>query len=131
MPSPQSLDVAWDYFYLIAESDDLPNRHFWPVDRCVSQQTADKWIREGGVGESKVVQWFNCGERDRIIWKVVAEPGLYNASWLLLSEFDASLTHHNLRLTELPTEYNILYQALSLLGQRHGPERVRLVLWFS
>jgi hypothetical protein len=131
MPSPQSSDVAWDYFYLINESNELPNKYFWPAHRCVSQAIADKWIRERGVSESEVVQWFNCGGQDRIIWRAIAEPGLYNASWLLLSEFDASLAHHNLRLGELPTEYSILHQALSLLVQGHGPERVRLVLWFS
>jgi hypothetical protein len=130
MPSPQSLVVAESYFYLVAAPPDLPDPHFWPAHRCVAPGTAEEWARQRGVVTSEVVQWFNCGPRDRT-WQVVAEPGLYNASWLLLPEFDVALAHHRLRLEELPAEYSIVRQALALLGQQHGEERVRLVVWFS
>jgi hypothetical protein len=130
MPSPQSLTVAQSYSYLVAVPSDPPDPYFWPTHRCVTPATAEEWVRERGAVESEVLQWFNCGPRDRS-WRVVSEPGLYNASWLLLPEFDAALAHHGLRLEELPVEYDILRYALSALGQRHSPERVRLVVWFS
>jgi hypothetical protein len=130
MPSPQSLDVAQNYFYLVATPPDLPDQYFWPAHRCVAPGTAEQWARQRGAVTSEVIQWFNCGPRDRT-WQVVAEPGLYNSSWLLLPEFDAALAHHGLRLEDLPVEFSIVRQALSLLGQQHGAERVRLVLWFS
>jgi hypothetical protein len=130
MPSPQSLVVAQSYFYLVVAPPDLPDQHFWPAHRCVAPGRAEEWARQRGAVRSQVVQWFNCEPRDRT-WQVVAEPGLYNASWLLLPEFDAAVAHHGLRLEELPAEYSIVRQALSLLGQQHGEERIRLVVWFS
>lgn len=130
MPSPQSLTVAQNYFYLVTPPTDFPDHCFWPAHRCITPVTAAEWVKRHGVAESQVVQSFNCGPQPRR-WRVVAEPGLYNASWLSLPEFDAALSHHRLRLKELPVEYSILYQALSLLGQRHGTDRVRLVVWFS
>jgi hypothetical protein len=130
MPSPQSLTLAWNYFYLVTEPSAPPDQNFWPAHRCVPPRTAEEWVRDHGAGESQVLQWFNCGPRPRT-WRVVSEPVLYNASWVLLPEFDAALAHHGLRLQELPVEYTIVRQALIQLGQRHGSKRVRLVVWFS
>jgi hypothetical protein len=129
MPSPQSLDVAWNYFFLVAEPSDPPDKYFWQAHRCISPTEADYWVKNRGAGESKVLQWFNCGPAERT-WRVVADPVLHNASWLLLPEFDASLAHHGLRLEELPVEYSIVRNALSMLGRQRGTERVRLVFWF-
>jgi hypothetical protein len=131
MPSPRSLAVAQSYFYLVAAPPDLPDRHFWPAHRCVPPGTAEGWVRERGALTSEVRQWFNWRPPRPCTWQVVADPVLYNASWLLLPEFDAALAHHGLRLEGLPVEYSVVRQALSLLGRRHGRERVRLVIWFS
>ena len=45
--------------------------------------------RSKGCHEAEFFQWFNCGPEGRV-WRVVSEPGLYNASWLRLDEFDAA-----------------------------------------
>ena len=58
-------------------------------------------------------------------------PGLYNASWLHLNEFDAAPEHHGLNLVALPVKYSIIRAAQSQLVEQHGPERVKLVVWFS
>jgi hypothetical protein len=130
MPSPCSAAVGWDYFHVVAEAPELPNRHFWPEHRCVSPQLAAEWLRNEGCHEANFVQWFNCGPKNRV-WRVVSAPGLYNASWLRLNEFDAALKHHGLEIKALPIECRIVREAFSLLVEEHGPERVRLVVWFS
>lgn len=130
LPSPCSLAVGWDYFRLVADPPVLPDRHFWPEWRCVSSAVAAQWLQKEGCHEAKFVQWFNCEPEGRV-WRVVSVPGRYNASWLLLDEFDAALKHHGLDLTMLPVEHRIIRAALSQLAERHGPARVRLVVWFS
>lgn len=130
IPSPCSLTVAWEYFYLIADASGPPDPHFWPEHRCVSTEVAERWRQEHGCHESRILQWFNCGPIERM-WRVVSEPKLYNASGLRLDEFDAALAHHRLNLAALPVEYQIVRSAMSLLVQKHGPQRVRLVVWFS
>ncbi len=130
MPSPRSLTVAQDYFFLVADPADPPNEHFWPAHRCVSPAEAEEWLESKGSHESEMIQWFNCEPGGRV-WRVVSEPGLYNATWLRPNEFDAALRYHDLEPEELPVEYTILRHAMSLLGERNGPERVRMVLWFS
>ena len=130
MPSPCSLDVGWDYFRLIADPPRLPNHHFWPEWRWVSAAVAAEWLQDQGCHEAEFLQWFNCGPGGRV-WRVVSAPGLYNASWLRLDEFDAALEYHALDLMTLPVEYRILRAVLSLLVEQHGRERVRLVIWFS
>jgi hypothetical protein len=76
------------------------------------------------------MQWVNCEPEGRV-WRVVSAPGLYNASWLRIDEFDAALKHHGLNLTGLPIEYRIIRAALSQLVEERGLTRVRLVVWFS
>src|SRR5579884_3362369 len=44
MPSPQSLAVAWSYFYLVAPASAPPDRYFWPAHRCVAPGTAEEWV---------------------------------------------------------------------------------------
>ena len=127
MPSPCSAAVGWDYFYVVAEPPDLPNRHFWPERRCVPSAVAAGWVRDQGCQEAEFVQWFN-GRRS---WRVVSEPGLYNASWLGPAEFDAALRHHGLHLAGLPVEYRVIRTAIGLLAEQYGSSRVRLVVWFS
>jgi hypothetical protein len=130
IPSPCSAAVGWDYFRLIADPPNLPDRHFWPEWRCISAKVAAEWLRDKGCHEAEFLQWFNCEPEGRV-WRVVSEPGLYNASWLRLDEFDAALKHHGLNLLGLPVEYRIIRVALSQLVEQHGQERVRLVIWFS
>jgi hypothetical protein len=65
------------------------------------------------------------------VWRVVSLPGLYNASWLRPTEFNAALEHHGLDPDGLPVEYRIIRAALAQLVEQHGPQRVRLVIWFS
>jgi hypothetical protein len=130
MPAPCSLSVGWNYFYLVAEPSDPPNRHFWPERKCVTPTVATEWLRHKNCHEAQFFQWFNCGPRGRV-WRVVSEPELYNASWLRLDEFAAALKHHDLKLAELPVEYRIIRSALSQLVEQHGLQRVRLVVWFS
>jgi hypothetical protein len=130
MPSPCSPAVGWEYFRLVAEPPNLPNHHFWPERRCVSPAVAAEWLGNKGCHEARIFQWFNCEPEGRV-WRVVSAPGLYNASWLRLSEFDAALKQHGLRLAALPVEHRISRAALSVLGDRHGLERARLVAWFS
>jgi hypothetical protein len=127
MPSPCSSAVGQDYFYLVAEPPDLPNRYFWPADRCVPPDVAAAWVRDQGCHEATFLQWVN-GDRT---WRVVSEPGLYNASCLRPDEFDAALRHHRLNLAELPAEYRIIRSAMAQLAEQYGPARVRLVVWFS
>jgi hypothetical protein len=130
MPSPCSHAVGWEYFCLVADPPNLPNCHFWPEARCVSSAVAGEWLREKGCQEAEFLQWFNCEPEGRV-WRVVSKPGLYNASWLRLDEFDAALKHHGLKLATMPVEYRIIRTALSLLVEEHGRERVRLIVWFS
>ncbi|MBI1900383.1 MAG: hypothetical protein HYS13_04610 [Planctomycetia bacterium] len=130
MPSPQSLTVAQDFFFLIADRGRPPDRYFWPAHRCVEPHVAEEWASSQKCVRSEVLQWFNC-QPEGIVWPVISEPGLYNASWLLLHEFDAALEHHGLQLATQPVEYTILRTAMSLLADKRGAERVRLVLWFS
>jgi hypothetical protein len=130
MPAPCSPAVGWDYYYLVAEPPNLPNGHFWPARRCVSPDVAAAWVRDQGCHEAAFLQWFNCDPGGRL-WRVVSEPGLYNASWLRPDEFDAALRHHRLNLAELPIEYHIIRSAMAQLAERYGPARVRLVVWFS
>jgi hypothetical protein len=130
MPSPCSLAVGWDYFRLVCDPPNRPNPHFWPDWRCVSSAVAAKWLRDRRCHEAEFLQWINCEPGGRL-WRVVSEPGLYNASWLRFGEFDAALEHHGLELAALPVEYRIIRAALSQLVEQHGPERVRLVVWFS
>jgi hypothetical protein len=93
-------------------------------------RVAEDWLTKEGCHEAEFVQWFNCGPKHRV-WRVVSAPGLYNASCLRLDEFDDSLKHHSLDLKDLPVEYRIVRAAMSMLVDEHGPERVRLVVWFS
>jgi hypothetical protein len=130
MPSPCSSSVGQDYFRLVADPPDLPDPYFWPEWRCVSAASAAEWTRQKGCHEAKFLQWFNCEPAGRL-WRVVSEPGHYNASWLRLDEFDAALEHHGLELPALPVEYRIIRGALAELMAEHSRERVRLVLWFS
>jgi hypothetical protein len=130
MPSPCSQSVGWDYFRLVAEPPNMPNCYFWPEWRCVSPALAAEWLRAKGCHEAEVLQWFNCEPEGRV-WRVVSQPGLYNASWLRLDEFDAALKHHGLELAALPVEYRIIRSALAQLVEQYGPKRVRLVIWFS
>jgi hypothetical protein len=130
MPSPCSPSVGWDYFRLVADSPDLPNSYFWPEWRCVSSAVATEWLRDKGCKEANFFQWVNCAPEGRV-WRVVSEPGNYNASWLRLDEFDAALEHHGLELGGLPVEYRIIRAALSQLDEQHSRERVRLVIWFN
>jgi hypothetical protein len=130
IPSPCSLAVGWDYYRLIADPSDLPDGHFWPKWRCVSSAVAAEWVREKRSHEAEFLQWFNC-EPGGLTWRVVSEPGFYNASWLWPDEFDAALHHHGLGLAGLPVEYRIIRSALAQLAEQCGPQRVRLVLWFS
>lgn len=130
MPTPCSPAVGWAYFYLVAEPTNLPNRYFWPEWRCVSPPVAADWLRNKGCHEAEFFQWFNCEPQGRV-WRVVSEPGLYNASWLRLDEFDAALKHRGLMVVALPVEYRIIRAALLQLTDQYGQERVRLVVWFG
>lgn len=131
MPSPCSQAVGWNYFYLITESSDLPNEHFWPAWRCVTPEMAAAWVRDRGCHEAEFLQWIACWPPEGRTWRVVSAPSQYNASWLNADEFDAALAHHGLELQKLPVEYRILRSALSLLIETHGQQRVRLIVWFS
>jgi hypothetical protein len=130
MPLPCSPAVGWDYFRLVADPPVLPDRHFWPEWRCVSSVAASEWLRRESSCEAEFFQWFNCEPEGRV-WRVVSQPGLYNASWLRPDEFNAALEHHGLDLATLPVEYRILHSALSQLAEQQGSERVRLIVWFS
>jgi hypothetical protein len=131
MPMPCGPEVAHDYYRLVAEPPDLPNDYFWPNDRCVSPAQASEWLRTGKCHESEAFQHFNCPPCGPLWWPVVSTPGLHNASWLRLDEFDTSLAHHGLELSALRVEYRVLRAAFSLLVDEYGLSRVRLVLWFS
>ncbi len=130
MPAPCSAAVGWDYYRLIADAPDLPNRYFWPAWRCVSSDVAADWVQKEHCHEAEFVQCINCGPEGRV-WRVVSAPGHYNASWLRLDEFDSALKHHGLDLVALPVEYRIIRGALSELVKVYGLERARLVVWFS
>lgn len=140
MPNPRSAAVAWTYFYLVTSPSDLPNRYFWPQHRCVSPEVAEEWVQSKGSDQSTAVQWFNVPIKhlkkdqlppDELTWPVVSEPGFHTASWLRLDEFDFALRHHNLDLAELPVEFAIVRSAMSLVVERRGTDRVRLVVWFG
>jgi hypothetical protein len=130
MPSPCSLEVGWDYFYLVADQSDLPNPGFWPQTRCVPPAVAESWLREKGSHEAEFFQWYNCPAEGRR-WRVISDPVNYNASWLKLDEFDAALAHHNLNLADIPIEYRVIRTAFSQLVEKYGSDRVRFVIWFS
>lgn len=130
MPSPCSPSVGWEYFRLVADPPVLPDRYFWPEWGCVSSAVAAEWLRGKGCHEAEFFQWFNCEPKGRV-WRVVSVPEHYNASWLRPAELDAALKHHGLDLARLPAEYRIVRMALSQLGEQHGQERVRLVVWSS
>ena len=130
MPSPCSSSVGWDYFRIVADPPELPNKYFWPERLCVSSATAADWRENGGCERAKVHQWFNC-ESDEIDWDVVSLPGLYNASWLRLDELDTALAHRHLEIDALPIQYGIIRDAMIALVGKYGQERVRLVFWFS
>jgi hypothetical protein len=130
MPAPCSAAVAWDYYYMVAETADSPDTYVWPAHQRVLPSVAEDWLAKEGCHEAEFVQWFNCGPKHRN-WRVVSAPGLYNASWLALAEFDLSLEHHSLDLKSLPIEYRIIRTAMLMLVDELGPERVRLVVWFS
>src|SRR5262249_18143150 len=97
MPTPCSAAVAQDYYYIVAEATEPPDHYVWPAHRCVLPPVAEGWLTKEGSHEAEFVQWFNCGPKRRV-WRVVSAPGLYNASWLRLDEFDLSLKHHSLEL---------------------------------
>jgi hypothetical protein len=130
LPSPCSGAVGWDYFYLVADPSDPPDRDSWPAWRCIAPAVAAAWEQDKGCHAAEFFQWINCEPGGRVC-RVVSAPGLYNASWLRLDEFDAALAHRGLSLAGLPVEYRILHSALSLLVQEQGQQRVRLVVWFS
>src|SRR5262249_45436146 len=58
MPSPCSAAVGWDYYYVVAEAPELPDRYFWPEHRCVTPHLAAEWLRNEGSHEANFVQWF-------------------------------------------------------------------------
>jgi hypothetical protein len=60
IPSPCSAAVGWDYFRLVADPPDLPDRHFWPMWRCVSSALAAEWLRDEGCHEAEFLQWVNA-----------------------------------------------------------------------
>jgi hypothetical protein len=130
MPSPCSQSVGWDYFRLVTDPPIVPDRYFWPAWRCVSSAVAAGWLRGGSSHEAEFLQTVNCGPRPWM-WLVVSEKGHFNASWLRLDEFDASLKYHGLDLATLKIEYRIIRSALSQLVEQFGLKRVRLVVWFS
>ena len=127
VPSPCSLGVARNYYYLVAEPNDMPSGRFWPKERCISPAEAEDWLTSKGCVESQVHQWFN-GKR---LWRAVSEPANRTATWLRLDEFDASLRHHGLELESLHPDYAALRSATDTLARRHGADRVRVVLWFD
>jgi hypothetical protein len=127
MPSPCSLAVAQEYFYLIRKRGDVPDKYFWPSARCVTPRVASSWVRHKGSHESEVLQWFN-GSRT---WKVVSDPVNRAASWLRLKEFDNALAHHRVNIKRVPACYEAVRAAMGVMVRRHGESRVRLVLWFS
>jgi hypothetical protein len=59
MPNPRSVAVAWNYFYLVAPPSDMPNRWFWPQDRCVTPDVAEEWVRSKDCSKSTMIQWIN------------------------------------------------------------------------
>jgi hypothetical protein len=131
IPVPQSLTVARNFFLLVVDPRELPDCDFWPQHRCIITKEADDLVRLKGCMQSEVTQWFNTGSPDDIIWRVVAEPHFYNASWLWPHEYNEALSYHGLVLDSLPVEYSILKNAMELLEGKHGHQRVRLVIWFS
>ena len=74
MPMHCSPEVAEEFFMLVVPTGERPNPYFWPLHRCVDPVTAGDWVRQHGVLESEVIQWFNCDGRGDITWRVVAEP---------------------------------------------------------
>lgn len=127
MPNPCSLAVAHHYYFIVAETTELPDRSFWPAHRCVTPDIASDWIRNKRCHEGNVVQWIP-GDRT---WRVVSEPGNYGATWLSLEEVDASLAHHAIQWDSLRISYRILRDAMATLVQEFGSSRVRMTLWFS
>ena len=127
MPEPCSSSVAQNYFYLVCEPADPPNRHVWPAWRCITPAEASAWVRDKGSHDASFVQWFN-GSRT---WRVVSEPQNCGASWLSLAEVEASLRHHKLAWDSIPVCYRIIRSAMAQLVEERGASRVRLVVWFS
>ncbi|MBN1911857.1 MAG: hypothetical protein JW818_19100 [Pirellulales bacterium] len=144
MPVPQSRVVAHRFFWLVTEDDLLPDRWFWPGDRCIGPDKAREWVDSEGCMESTVVQTFNLPSRKsadwsrlnvdedgHIRWRVVAEPGWVNPTWLWPAEYDDALAHHGLTYDAIPVGYSVLRDTMAELERHHGPQRVRLILWFS
>jgi hypothetical protein len=129
MPTPCNLAVAQDYFSLITDQAKAADPHFWPESGCVSREVADQWVREESSHFAVIHQWFNCPSGGTQ-WQMVSKPGNYNASWLLLREFDAALEHYGLHVDSIPIEFRIVRSAMELLTKEYGHDRVRLTLWF-
>jgi hypothetical protein len=127
LPSPCSLVVAHEYFYLIRKRGDAPDNIFWPPARCVTPRVASAWLRNKGSHPAEVLQWFNGSGT----WKVVSDPIYRAASWLRLKEFDKALVHHRVNLKRMPASYEAMRAAMDVMVRRHGESRVRLVLWFN
>lgn len=149
MPVPQSIEVAQDFFRLVANPEHPPNHYFWPAHRCISTAEAREWMRESECFQSTVIQTVNClgfdpchymadddlapviVEHGQIRWHVVAEREFYNPTWLCLEDLDDSLAHRGLELGSIPVEYLILRNSMATLVEKYSRERVRLVIWFS
>ncbi len=106
----------------------------------MTPDVAEEWVRSKDCSKSTMIQWINVPRAatkggklspDELTWPLVSEPGLRTASWLRLDEFDAALRHRNLNLAELHVGYAIVRNAMSLVAERRGIERVRLVVWFD
>lgn len=137
MPNLRSPQVAEAYFFIVASPSNVPDPYFWRQHRCVSQDVADEWVRSKGSIRSTEIQDFNLPRAkdgstpENLSWQVVSDPAFHTASWLTLEEFDASLRHHDLNLAELPVGYAIIRSAMSLVAERRGTDRVRLIVWFD
>ena len=144
MPSPRSRIVARRLFWLVTDGGMLPDRWFWPGDRCIEPEKARQWVDTEGCMESTVVQSFNLpsrksaewsrlnvDENEHLCWRVVSEPGLINSTWLWPTEYEDALAHHGLSFDAIPFDYSLLRTTMTELERHHGPRRARLVLWFS
>jgi hypothetical protein len=87
-------------------------------------------VRDKGCHEAEFLQTVNCWPATGQTRRVVSAPGLYIATWLGIAEYEAALAHHGLDLMKVPVQYRIIRSSMSLLAERHGPRRVRFVVWF-